>query len=1434
MESVEEMAGVTELPSSAAGLPSDSLQPKLSDDAKKVIAACVGAMTTSLIMTPFDVVKTRLQTQADPEPLFRPSARLPQSEPPTFRSDASTSQVPARSSATQPRGSTCCQKTFFITNAAEDSLLCKFDPRISTAELPASGQHSHRSTAPVIAAARSLQTGATSSSMTGPAQRAALSFAALSKSFSPLVGSAQPTHVVQLAGAAACTFDSPASATLTLEQNRGSSHFSGFFDAIRKISRYEGISTLWRGVGTTLAMSVPTQIVYMVGYDKLRASLLRSAPRSTSNDQPAAIYLALAPLAAGMSSRAAVATMFSPMELVRTRLQSVPSSPDSSTLQVIRTAWRNTRTQGLSSLWRGLPSTLWRDVPFSGIYWASYEGVKRIISGKGMGEALDHAQPGVKAKGSKTFTVAFVSGATSGMVAATLTNPFDVIKTRQQASSAAATKGTVTLLVEIARKEGWQGLSKGLTPRLAKVVPACGVMIGAYEIVSTISRQAALMASPQAWPTAHHTPRSRARRSEDEQAFNEQQQQYSIRPALSAMVIQDRTAYDERDTVSPLSSPSRRMPGDSALASPFGTDRRNSAASTSSQSTLVGSRRPSAMDEKTPKGNVRSHHPTGSSSSILFESVPLSHAHSRTASLIKDPHARPSHFYEPRSPAMSHDPRDMSSLFEEEATAVSEEARASPAWRDRAWLLLHAGGLMSMYALYSVLQERIMKSEYGPEQQRFTAPSLLIACNRSFSLLVGLLLTLISPSSRSSQPERTYWQRLQPQHAITAYALVAACNFASTYSQYEALKYLSFTTQSIAKCAKMVFVLLVGSLVYKRQHIARKWVAGATVLLGCAVYLLSRPQLGKAAGYDRLSGDRSSLDKNIRGTLCIFAYLLFDSLTSTTQERTLGTRARSLDGPFARGSAVLDQMVYVNAISTIIAAAITVLQLPSGLMVDINLIARTPALIADMVALAFTATFGLLILFNTLANYGALTTALIMTLRHFLSIVLNAALFDNVSTIGPLGWMGIAFVASGVFIDRDNRFDDLNERRFSQGTAQYRKLETQSLDDRAQPDRRAASWDASRDSSMRLVKQYAAPLFLPLLIGIALYGVPMPRMSPATRPSQPNLNTSLASSTVALSAETGETKDPIVHNTAAVEGSRFGQQFHDKIDPNCSMLSGAAVKYPESSDAQRTIFSSFPRSGNTYVRSLVERASGYQTSSIYCDRPLAKTFHGECDSLADNTYFVKSHYPWGRDLPESANVSEHWQAFDRNMRIIRNPLDVIYSFYNFQQTKSHTGRIENLAPFGQADQVGLQRYIHGYNAHARYWAEAPIREHLVRYEDLRSQPLPTLLGMLSFLLPPERMPSIERIACAIERDPSKEAYHSAKHEPFYSWDHFEDETRAWLLEQVRAPWCKYGFETLAREHNRTTHIDCTPKKTVLRHRTIPKMVKHRRKDRKTV
>ena len=99
-----------------------------------------------------------------------------------------------------------------------------------------------------------------------------------------------------------------------------------------------------------------------------------------------------------------------------------------------------------------------------------------------------HLDPGRRFKasdpdGQLPTSRAFLSGGLAGAVAAFLTTPLDVLKTRRQVESGGAGGGsTAGMLVRIAQAEGPLALFAGVAPRLAKVAPSCAIMIASYEM----------------------------------------------------------------------------------------------------------------------------------------------------------------------------------------------------------------------------------------------------------------------------------------------------------------------------------------------------------------------------------------------------------------------------------------------------------------------------------------------------------------------------------------------------------------------------------------------------------------------------------------------------------------------------------------------------------------------------------------------------------------------------------------------------------------------------------------------------------------------------------------------------------------------------------------------------------------------------------------
>ena len=324
----------------------------------------------------------------------------------------------------------------------------------------------------------------------------------------PQVGPANP------AGGAA-SGSSAAAVECAVEQTQQRT-FNSTLDGLRKIARNEGFFTLWRGLSPTLIMTIPANMIYFTGYEWLRYDRRSPIARGVKEGY--------APLAAGAVARIMAVTAVGPIELFRTRLQ---ASHGESAAGYLRDTFRSVAdmvaTNGYRSLWRGLTLTLWRDVPFSGMYWWGYETIRGKLTdarerSRGRSRTLD--MDGSLSRGdarrrsqsreshTDTFTDSFIAGATSGAFASVATMPFDVGKTRTQvyrdagtgtggvagkaagSALAAEERHMMQLLWHIFRDEGVAGLFRGWIPRTLKVAPACAIMISSYEVGKRVFRGA--------------------------------------------------------------------------------------------------------------------------------------------------------------------------------------------------------------------------------------------------------------------------------------------------------------------------------------------------------------------------------------------------------------------------------------------------------------------------------------------------------------------------------------------------------------------------------------------------------------------------------------------------------------------------------------------------------------------------------------------------------------------------------------------------------------------------------------------------------------------------------------------------------------------------------------------------------------------------------
>mmetsp|Transcript_7759 Transcript_7759/g.15398 ORF Transcript_7759/g.15398 Transcript_7759/m.15398 type:complete len:558 (+) Transcript_7759:85-1758(+) len=164
-----------------------------------------------------------------------------------------------------------------------------------------------------------------------------------------------------------------------------------------------------------------------------------------------------------------------------------------------------------------------------------------------------------------------------------------------------------------------------------------------------------------------------------------------------------------------------------------------------------------------------------------------------------------------------------------------------------------------------------------------------------------------------------------------------------------------------------------------------------------------------------------------------------------------------------------------------------------------------------------------------------------------------------------------------------------------------------------------------------------------------------------------------------------------------------------------------AADDPRTKPSQRVALASYPRSGNSLMRSIVERITKIYTGSD-CDplRPLNKQLvqagmMGE-GFVKDLVFAVKTHFP--------ERLGRCGMTAGRAVLIVRNPFDAIVSYFNMVLTQTHTHTIEDDEFIKYADiwdtfvreEISVWKQFHAHWLSEQIKLNVPIL--LVRYEDI--------------------------------------------------------------------------------------------------------------------
>lgn len=267
-----------------------------------------------------------------------------------------------------------------------------------------------------------------------------------------------------------------------------------------------------------------------------------------------------------------------------------------------------------------------------------------------------------------------------------------------------------------------------------------------------------------------------------------------------------------------------------------------------------------------------------------------------------------------------------------------------------------------------------------------------------------------------------------------------------------------------------------------------------------------------------------------------------------------------------------------------------------------------------------------------------------------------------------------------------------------------------------------------------------------------------------------------------------------------------------------------------------TALASYPRSGNTWLRTLIEKSTGYQTSSVYCDTSLS-SFKAEC--FQSNLFLMKTH-----EENTSVAIQNRPKSYDQFIYLVRNPFDAILSYYHYSESEKNVVKkkrnshessldIHTTIPSSSISIPMVEDMISAYYKNFHYWQSTHLPRIDIRYEDLRKSPEIILRYVTMFLVPinvrkykkyqtgvHSRLsyyfdnPSVfsvttadmskyieqrdKTIVCATEADVLSDdfVYKSNKYTMLHSLKYFSNDTIQHMIQYLLEPLCYFKYDIL--------------------------------------
>jgi len=315
-----------------------------------------------------------------------------------------------------------------------------------------------------------------------------------------------------------------------------------------------------------------------------------------------------------------------------------------------------------------------------------------------------------------------------------------------------------------------------------------------------------------------------------------------------------------------------------------------------------------------------------------------------------------------------------------EAKSKTEDASRSTS-EEAVQFLFCTGGLIGSYGAWGYLQEKIMTTHYEDSlgnKAMYKNSQFLVFVNRILAFFIALMIISFKRQPRHKAP-------------LYKYSYCSFSNIMSSWCQYEALKFVSFPTQVLAKASKVIPVMIMGKIVSNKKYEYYEYVVAVLISVGMMAFLFGN------AGDSH--SDRST---TFAGFIILIGYMSFDSFTSNWQG-ALSSEYKMT--PY-------QMMAGVNLFSCLL-TSVSLLQ-QGVFLSSLEFMSQYSRFLGDCVVLSICSACGQLFIFHTIITFGPVTFTIIMTCRQVFSVIVSCIVFKH--SLSAVSIIGVFVVFTAVFL----------------------------------------------------------------------------------------------------------------------------------------------------------------------------------------------------------------------------------------------------------------------------------------------------------------------------------------------------------------------------------------------------------------------------------